>query len=61
MKWIAHTLTCIGPPNFPNYHYVRLELHGNRVRGEMIRLGDYNEPEPKQWQTRDRFNITLRP
>lgn len=47
--------------DFPNYHYVRLELRGNRVRGEMIRLGDYNEPEPKQWQTRDRFEITLRP
>ncbi len=47
--------------DFPNYHYVRLELRGNRVRGEMIRLGDYNELAPKQWQTRDRFEITLRP
>jgi acid phosphatase type 7 len=47
--------------DFPNYHYVRLELHGNRVSGEMIRLGDYSDIEPKQWQTRDRFEIILRP
>jgi acid phosphatase type 7 len=47
--------------DFPNYHYVRLELRGNRVHCEMIRLGDYDEPAPKQWQTRDRFEITLRP
>jgi acid phosphatase type 7 len=47
--------------DFPNFHYVRLELRGNRVRGEMIRLSDYNEAEPKQWKIRDRFEITLRP
>jgi Calcineurin-like phosphoesterase len=46
---------------FPNYHYVRFELHGDRVVGEMIRLGDYSALEPKQWQIRDRFEITLRP
>jgi len=47
--------------DFPNYHYVRFELHGDRVVGEMIRLGDDAEPKPKLWQTRDRFEITLRP
>ena len=47
--------------DFPNYHYVRLELHGDRVTGEMIRLVDYDAPAPKHWQTRDRFQITLRP
>jgi hypothetical protein len=47
--------------DFPNYHYVRFELHGDRVVGEMIRLGDHAALEPKQWQTRDRFEITLRP
>ncbi|MGC1521756.1 MAG: metallophosphoesterase [Steroidobacteraceae bacterium] len=47
--------------DFPNYHYVRLELHGNRVAGEMIRLVDYDAPDPRQWQIRDRFQITLRP
>jgi hypothetical protein len=46
---------------FPNYHYVRFELHGGRVTGEMIRLGDYADPKPTHWQTRDRFEIILRP
>lgn len=47
--------------DFPNFHYVRLELHGNRLRGEMIRLSDYDAIKPRHWQTRDRFEITLRP
>jgi hypothetical protein len=47
--------------DFPNYHYVRFELDGDRVVGEMIRLDDYAAPAPKRWQTRDRFEITLRP
>jgi len=47
--------------DFPNYHYVRLELHGDRVTGEMIRLVDYGAPDPRQWQIRDRFQITLQP
>jgi len=47
--------------DFPNYHYVRFELHGDRVVGEMIRLGDHAAPKPGQWQTADRFEITLRP
>ena len=47
--------------DFPNYHYVRLELHGGRVSGQMIRLVDYDAPHPAEWQTRDRFEITLRP
>jgi hypothetical protein len=46
---------------FPNYHYVRFELHGDRVVGEMIRLEDHDAGKPKQWQTRDRFEISLRP
>ena len=35
--------------------------HSDRVTGEMIRLVDYDAPAPKHWQTRDRFQITLRP
>jgi hypothetical protein len=46
---------------FPNYHYVRFELHGDRVMGEMIRLNDHDTAKPKQWQTRDRFEISLQP
>jgi hypothetical protein len=47
--------------DFPNYHYVRFELQGDRVVGEMIRLGDPTALKPRQWQTRDRFEITLQP
>jgi len=47
--------------DFPNYHYVRFELHGDRVVGEMIRLDDHAPLKPGQWQTRDRFEITLQP
>lgn len=47
--------------DFPNYHYVRFSFHGDRVIGEMIRLSDYSSPKPKLWQTRDRFEISLRP
>jgi acid phosphatase type 7 len=46
---------------FPNYHYVRFELHGQRVSGEMIRLEDYAAATPARWQVRDRFEITLQP
>jgi acid phosphatase type 7 len=47
--------------DFPNYHYVRIELNGDRVAGEMIRLDDYAAPAPNRWQTRDRFELSLRP
>ena len=46
---------------FPNYHYVRFEVLADRVVGEMIRLGDDSAPAPRQWQTSDRFEISLRP
>jgi acid phosphatase type 7 len=47
--------------DFPNYHYVRFKLHGDRAVGEMIRLADYAAVKPTLWQTRDRFEITLQP
>jgi hypothetical protein len=47
--------------DFPNYHYVRFELHGDRAAGEMIRLADYASVKPTLWQIRDRFEISLRP
>jgi len=47
--------------DFPNYHYVRFEIHGDRAAGEMIRLADYASVKPTLWQTRDRFEISLRP
>jgi hypothetical protein len=46
---------------FPNYHYVRLELRGNQVTGEMFRLRDYAAPVPDAWELKDRFEISLQP
>ena len=50
-----------GSTDFPNYHYVRLELRGDRVLARMIRLGDPDAAVPSKWETRDRFEIRLRP
>jgi calcineurin-like phosphoesterase family protein len=47
--------------DFPNYHYVRFELHTDALIGEMIRLEDYDAPKPAQWKLKDRFEISLRP
>jgi acid phosphatase type 7 len=47
--------------DFPNYHYVRFELRGGKLRAEMIRLEDYSSPTPRDWKVRDRFEISLRP
>ena len=32
--------------DFPNYHYVRFELRGQTLSGEMIRLQDYAAAQP---------------
>jgi acid phosphatase type 7 len=47
--------------DFPNYHYVRFELRGNTLSGEMIRLQDYAARSPSHWHNKDRFEITLQP
>jgi len=47
--------------DFPNYHYVRFELHAATLKADMIRLEDYTKPKPAQWKSRDRFEISLRP
>jgi len=47
--------------DFPNYHYVRFELRGNTLSGEMIRLQDYAARSPSHWHSKDRFEITLQP
>jgi hypothetical protein len=46
---------------FPNYHYLRFELHGQHVSGEMLRLEDHSAANPAHWQVKDRFEITLQP
>lgn len=47
--------------DFPNYHYVRIELRGQLLSGAMIRLEDPSSAKPKRWQTKDRFEISLQP
>jgi hypothetical protein len=47
--------------DFPNYHYVRFELRGSTLTGEMIRLQDYAAAGPARWLPNDRFELTLPP
>lgn len=47
--------------DFPNYHYIRLELRGRRLRGEMLRLEDPAADRPGTFRVRDRFEISLLP
>src|SRR5258708_9743435 len=47
--------------DFPNYHYVRFELRGSTLIGEMIRLQDSSAAGPARWLPKDRFQITLPP
>lgn len=46
---------------FPNYHYVRFELRGQRLSGEMVRLEDPGAANPAHFQVKDRFEISLQP
>ncbi|HEX3396337.1 MAG TPA: metallophosphoesterase [Steroidobacteraceae bacterium] len=46
---------------FPNYHYLRFELRGQTLVGEMMRLQDYAAAGPAHWRTQDRFEISLQP
>jgi hypothetical protein len=46
---------------FPNYHYVRFELHGQHLSGEMLRLHDYGAAKPTRWEVKDRFEVSLQP
>ncbi|MGA2707644.1 MAG: metallophosphoesterase [Steroidobacteraceae bacterium] len=46
--------------DFPNYHYVRLELKDGRLFAEMIRLATPGAALPR-WEVRDRFELSPRP
>ena len=43
-------------PSFPNFHYVRFELEGDRLKATMFRLADPDAPKPV-WQEKDHFII----
>ncbi len=45
---------------FPNYHYIRFEMQGERLHAEMVRLMDYNAVTPQTWAVKDRFDIPPR-
>jgi 3',5'-cyclic AMP phosphodiesterase CpdA len=45
---------------FPNFHYLRFEMEGQRLRGEMVRLTDYDAPSPGMWTVKDRFELSRR-
>jgi hypothetical protein len=44
---------------FPNFHYLRFELDGDRLKGEMHRLNDFDAAAPGSWTINDRFELTL--
>jgi hypothetical protein len=42
---------------FPNFHYIRFKLQGERLSAEMVRLEDPYAPMPHTWAVRDRFEV----
>jgi hypothetical protein len=46
-------------PSFPNYHYVKLVLNGDRLSGTMWRLADPDMETPV-WEVRDRFEVAAK-
>ena len=45
--------------DFPNFHYVRLDLEKDRLQATMFRLADPTAAKP-QWQEKDHFDIRKR-
>ena len=48
-------------PGFPNFHYLRFTLDGPVLRGEMLRLEDYDAEAPGRWLRRDAFELRAAP
>ena len=48
-------------PTFPNFHYLRFELDGAQLKGEMHRLTDFNASSPGAWIINDRFESSATP
>lgn len=46
---------------FPNFHYIRFELQGDRLSGEMVRLTDPEASSPDRWAIKDRFELLAGP
>jgi len=45
-------------PQFPNFHYLRFELDGDQLKGEMHRLANYSAASPGSWTINDRFELS---
>jgi hypothetical protein len=48
-------------PSFPNFHYVRFELRGASLIGEMVRLDMHEDGTAGEFKARDHFEISLPP
>ena len=48
-------------PSFPNFHYLRFTLEGAVLRGEMLRLEDFDAATPGRWLKRDTFELHAAP
>jgi acid phosphatase type 7 len=44
-------------PGFPNFHYLRFTLERELLRGEMLRLEDFDAASPGRWLRRDVFEL----
>jgi hypothetical protein len=47
--------------DFPNYHYVQIEVSGQHLVAQMVRLADPDAAEPGKWEVRDRFELEAAP
>jgi acid phosphatase type 7 len=47
-------------PQFPNFHYLRFELDGGQLNGEMHRLTDFDAASPGSWTINDRFELSAK-
>jgi hypothetical protein len=48
-------------PSFPNFHFLRFTLDGGVLRGEMLRLEDYDAAAPGRFERRDAFELRAAP
>jgi acid phosphatase type 7 len=47
-------------PDFPNFHYVRFRLDGERLSAEMVRVADPDAGAPERFEVSDRFEVRAR-
>ena len=48
-------------PGFPNFHYVRFTLNGERLLGEMFRLEDFDAAVPHSFILKGAFELRANP